>query len=167
MGWASARLFFSMFEVLKDKINKFKNLDINKIAYDIASTRTHKTLVIQLNTEGKPTSQLYEKGKDSKGKVLQGKSILKGGEYSPITRAKKAQIGQRYDHPTLKDTGNFYLSFQVVPYNGGFTINADPNKDGMNLFNELGENILGLDDENLQILIDFYKNAIQTRLQSL
>lgn len=156
-----------MFEPIKNIVDKFKKLDINAIAYQIASTRAHSTLVIQLNTEGKPTSQLYEKGEDSKGNKLKGKSILKDGDYSPITKAKKAQIGQRYDHPTLKDEGYFYLSFRVMPYQGGFIITADPIKDETNLFDELGEDIVGLNQENLEILREYYKYEIQKKLKSL
>ena len=64
-------------------------------------------LVISLNTEGEPTSQLYELGEDSLGKALQGKTILKGGEYTPFTKSIKQEKGQRFDNPTLKDSGAF------------------------------------------------------------
>lgn len=142
------------------------NLDVDQIAYDIAQTNEHKRLVIALNTEGKPTSQLYQLGEDSLGRGLIGKTILKDGSYTPFTVNEKNQKGQRTDHPTLKDSGAFYASFIVRPYKGGFEIDADPIKDNTNLFNELGEDILGLNDENLQIIINFYKDAITEALQN-
>jgi len=142
-------------------------LDVDNIAYNIAQTNEHKRLVISLNTEGEPTSQLYELGEDSLGKGLQGKTILKDGEYTPFTKNEKSIVGQRYDHPTLKYTGAFYASFVVKPYKGGFEIDADPVKDDTNLFDELGKDILGLNDENLQIVINFYKDAILESLEQI
>lgn len=142
-------------------------LDVDSIAYDIAQTNEHKRLVISLNTEGKPTSQLYELGEDSLGRGLIGKTILKDGNYTPFTVSEKRSKGQRTDHPTLKDSGAFYASFVVRPYKGGFEIDADPIKDETNLFDELGEDILGLNDENLQIIINFYKDAILESLEQI
>ena len=142
-------------------------LDVDDIAYNIAQTNEHKRLVISLNTEGKPTSQLYELGENSLGQRLKGKKILKDGEYTPFTKSIKQEKGQRFDHPTLKDSGAFYASFIVKPYKGGFEIDADPVKDETNLFDELGKDILGLNDENLQIIINFYKDAILESLEQI
>ena len=132
----------------------FARLNVNDIAFQIASLDAHKRFVIRLNTEGEPTSQLYELGEDSLGASL--------GDYSPNTiegtasyLGKKAK-GQRTDHITLKDTGDFYKSFVVTPYKGGVRIEADPLKDDTNLFDEFGKEIVGLSKENTELLADFY-----------
>jgi len=152
---------------LRNLLDSFMALDVDQIALDIAKTNAHKRLVISLNTEGKPSSQLYELGEDSLGKKLRGKTILKDGKYTPFTKNKKKEKGQRTDHPTLKDTGGFYASFIVKPYKGGFIIDADATAGDKNLFDELGNDILGLNDENLQIIINFYKDAILKSLEQL
>jgi hypothetical protein len=45
----------------------------------------------------------------------------------------------------------------VVPYRGGFEIKANPFAGDTNLFEELGSDIVGLNDGNLQIVIDVYR----------
>lgn len=150
-----------MFEPLRNIAKFFISLDVDKIAFEIAKTGVHSVLVIQLNTAGKPTSQLYEKGEDSKGKKLADI----GGEYSPLTKDIKQAKGQPIDRVTLRDTGQFYMSFTVTPFRGGFTIDANPIKDETNLFKEWGEDIVGLNDENLQILIDYYKDEFLEKIR--
>lgn len=151
-----------MFEPLRDIAKFFINLDIDKIAFEIASTGVHSVLVIQLNIAGRPTSQLYEKGEDSTGKKLADI----GGDYSPLTKDIKQSKGQPIDRVTLRDTGEFYMSFTATPFKGGFTIDANPIKDETNLFNEWGGNVLGLNDENLQILIDYYRDEILQKIRA-
>ena len=65
---------------------------------------------------------------------------------------------------TLKDTGDFYLSFSVIPFKGGFEITANPIKDDTNLFEEWGKEILGLNQVNLQIIINFYAKTISEKI---
>lgn len=147
---------------LRKVLNSIKNLDIDSIAYEIANTNTFQTLVISLNTEGTPTSQLYEKGEDSRGRSLKeiaGNPNTDSG-YSPFTIREKQSKGQRTDHITLKDTGDFYLSFTVRPFKGGFSIDADPIKDEDDLFKVWGEDVVGLNVENLGIITEYYRNAI-------
>jgi len=144
------------FKDLKNNLQKIADLEINDVAFKIASEKEVKDLVIQLNTEG----QLFELGEDSLGNKLQGKTILKDGQYSPFTIQEKISKGQKIENPTLEDTGGFYSSFVVVPFRGGFTINANPIKGSTNLFDELGIDILGLNDENLGILKDVYKEKV-------
>jgi hypothetical protein len=101
-----------------------------------------------LNTE----EQLFEKGIDALGASL--------GEYSDFTKAVKKANGQRLDHITLEDTGEFYKSFAIKVQNGGFLIIADGQKEDTNLFDRYGKEVLGLTDENLQIVIDAIKEKI-------
>jgi len=137
-------------------------LDVDSIAYEIANTTEFSQLVIRLNTEGEPTSQLYELGVDSQNRELKdiaGNPNTSSG-YSPFTISEKERKGQRTDHITLKDTGEFYLSFTVKPFKGGFSIDANPIKDEDNLFDIWGSEIVGLNEENLQIIIEYYRGII-------
>lgn len=155
------------FKDLKNNLQKIADLKINDVAFKIASEKEVKDLVIRLNTKGEKTSQLYIKGEDSLGNILQGFSgvnWLVDGRYAAFTVSEKIRKGQRYSNPTLENKGDFYKSFIVVPFKGGFTINADFNVTGDqgergNLLDTMrnGIDILGLNDENLQILRGVYK----------
>ena len=106
------------FEPIRKILNDIISLDVDQIALEIARTETFKKLVISLNTEGLPTSQLFELGEDSEGKKLS--SI--GGNYSPFTvKEGNKRSSSLID---LKDTGDFYRSFNVIPFKGGFRIEA-------------------------------------------
>ena len=151
------------FEPLRKLLAAISSLNVDEIALDITKQRSFQQLVIRLNTEGEATSQLYELNEDSKGRKL---SDI-GGDYSPFTieAAKtKGQPKKGVSDIDLKDTGAFYLSFRVEPYLGGFVITADPVKDEDNLFTDWGIDIVGLNEQNLQIVIDFYRNAIQQKV---
>ncbi len=126
-----------------------KDLDIDDIFLDIWKDNKVQNYIIDLNTEGEQTSQLYELGEDSKGRSL--------GNYSPVTIDFKlfGSGDSRIDHITLKDTGEFYESFIVRPKKKGFTIEANPNKDGDNLFSIYGKDIVGLNDDNKELLMAF------------
>ncbi len=137
------------FKSLTDKLQRVADLELNEVAFKIASEKEVKDLVIRLNTQGEKTSQLFELGEDSLGDSL--------GSYSPFTIEKKKKKGQPTNRITLKDTGEFYSSFNVVPYRGGFTIKANPIKEDSNLYDDFGADIIGLNEENLQILRDVYK----------
>jgi len=90
--------------------------------------------------------QLYDKGIDAKSDSL--------GEYSPATIEGtsnflgKKQKGQRYDHITLNDTGEFYNSYVFKNEKDGFLIQADTLKDGTDLADEFGKDIIGLTEDN-------------------
>ena len=101
--------------------------------------------VVELNTQG----QLYDKGVDSEGTPLEAI----GGNYSPKTKAYKAQQGQRYDHVTLEDTGEFYESEKAeFLSDGSILLTANTIKDGEDLQDRWGKNILGLTTESQMIL---------------
>ncbi len=147
----------TFFIPLRNLINGLLSLDVDAIALEISKTNQFKRLVIELNTEGEATSQLYELGEDSTGKSL--------GKYTPFTISEKRKKGQPTDRVTLKDTGEFYSSFEVKPFFGGFIIDANPIKDDTNLFKRYGEDIIGLNDENLELIIKYYLDAFQFELQ--
>jgi len=141
---------------LRNVLNSILSLDVDDLALEIAKQDSLQDLVIELNTE----KQLYDKGEDSTGRTLE--SI--GGAYTPFTVSIKKAKGQPTDRVTLLDTGEFYASFTIKPFKGGFTIDADPNKDDTNLFEEWGDDVVGLNDENLQIVINFFRDAILEKI---
>lgn len=128
-------------------LNNVNNLDLNDIFLAMWKRNDVQDYIIELNTEGEKTSQLFELGVDSLGIGL--------GGYSDFTKNIKSNKGQRIDHITLKDTGEFYKSFKVTPSKKGFVINANPFKDDSNLFDDFGVEIVGLTKGNVKLLLDF------------
>jgi hypothetical protein len=125
-------------------------LDPVRLFISIGNEEDVIDLIIVLNTEGMATSQLYELGIDSKGVALEDI----GGEYSAFTIAEKIRKGQPIDRITLKDSGEFYDSFEVVADSVGFNFIVDPLKGDNNLFEDWGQDIVGLFPPNLKIVIN-------------
>ena len=97
--------------------------------------------MIRINTE----DQLEEEGIDSLGRKL--------GDYSPSTIAYKRRKGQRYDHVTLKDEGDFYNSFNVKVNVNEIIIDADDSsKYNKPLFEVWGVDVLGLTEDNMNYI---------------
>jgi len=142
-------------EQLLKNINK---LDIDDIFQkNVWSRSDSKEYIVQLNTEGQPTSQLFEQGVDSLGNTL--------GEYAPRTKDIKTAKGQRIDHITLRDAGNFYNSYRVIPRKKGFDIVADPIAGDSNLFDDFGEEIVGLTKENEKLMLEFVEEFFENELK--
>jgi len=114
---------------------------IFKLALD---TKVIKELIIFLNTD----DQFGQDHVDSLGNALLN-SLVGRTTYSLFD--EKGRGGKPY---TLRDTGEFWDSFTVLVNQGNIIINADPFKDDDNLFDIYGQDILGLTDENLQVIID-------------
>jgi hypothetical protein len=144
------------FKPLRELLEAIIKLDVDEIALDISRTSTFKKLVITLNTEGLPTSQLFELGEDSQGRRLDDI----GGGYTLFTIYEKLKFNQPIDRVTLKDTGEFYRTFDVIPFKGGFNIVADTLKDGEDLEDRWGDEIVGLNENNTNIIVEFYKERI-------
>jgi hypothetical protein len=148
------------FERLLKNIN---SLDIDDIFKTLWSDSKVQNYIIDLNTEGKPTSQLYELGIDSKGVIL--------GEYATSTIIGtslfegKIDKGQRFDHVTLKDTGGFYETFVVIPKAKGFELKANPLVGDSNLFKDWGDDIVGLTKVNQELLIVFIETDFNKELE--
>jgi len=160
------------FQPIRKVLRAIQLLDIDRIALDISRNNVLQTLVIKLNTEGFPSSQLFQKGEDRFGQKLKGNTIVTDGNYTPFTKEIKREKGQPTDRVTLKDTGDFYMSFRVIPFRGGFEITADGFKQGdistggnTDLLEEFGNDILGLNQENLQIIINYYREAISEKIK--
>lgn len=99
-----------------------------------------RKLIIDLNT----IDQLYNQGVDSRGVSL--------GDYTAYTKSLKQQKGERYDHITLKDTGEFYKSFRIIFTGDALQIVANPIKDDTNLFKEFGIDIVGLTEDSMAVV---------------
>ena len=141
------------FERTKKLFAALKKLDETKIINSILRDKGFQKFIISLNQN----DQLFEEGIDSKGKTL--------GKYSDFTIEIKKEEGQRFDHITLLDTGDFYKSFKVTVSKGGFTITANPVKDDSNLFDDFGEDVVGLTKENLQFVIDAIREKLLTAIR--
>lgn len=154
-----------MLERVEKQLIKWINLDADAIFLDILSNREFQQFMIELNTKGQPTSQLFEQGVDSlsvslgdyAGTTIEGTSSFRG----------KKDKGQRFDHITLEDTGQFYGTFKIE-FGGSsflFKITANPNRNNTNLFDDFGENIVGWTEENLQLIIDEFKPRIKKAIE--
>lgn len=116
-------------------------LNIEDIA-DKAIDKFTLSQIVDLNTD----DQLFEQGIDSKGLAL--------GEYSDVTIEIKKSKGQRIDHITLKDTGEFYSRFKAVKVPDGIELSLNPIRGDSNLVDDFGEDIQGLTDQNLSKIIN-------------
>lgn len=112
---------------------------------ELSKDKEFAQLIVDLNTQ----SQLYDEGINWKGQKL---SDI-GGEYAPYTIEQKEKKGQPTDRITLNDTGDFYDSFRVTFIGGDFLITANPYKGDTNLFKEWGLEIVGLTDENMDLVV--------------
>ena len=101
-------------------------------------------LITDLNSK----IQLGEQSVDSLGNKLFNQMTQSSvyAESDPQGRG-----GQPYQ---VKRTGEYWESFKALIGQGFIIINSDPFKDDDNLFEIYGENLEGLTDANLQILIN-------------
>ena len=125
------------------------NLDENKIVFDILQTRTALEVeILNLNR----IDQLFKQGIDSTGRLI--------GVYSFRTEEISGGRKRAGTHITLFDTGTFYRSFAILPFEDFFKIVANPIREETNLFEEYGEEIVGLTDENIAKLPDLIRPRI-------
>ena len=114
------------------------SLDVDKLLFKIYKNKRTQAFIIGLNTR----EQLFINREDSKGRKL----AEIGGGYSPVT--EEINEGAVFEYqgetnvktagasPFLFDEGVFFGSFTVAPSEGGFTLDADPVRDGTNLFTD-------------------------------
>jgi len=133
-------------------------LDENAMFNAVLTDKGLQKWILDLNR-----SQLFD-GEDSLG--VQLRDI--GGGYSITTQflnqgrtfqvnldgETKSNTKEVGESPFLYDTGEYYESYTFNLGNGLFTITSDPIKDGDNLEDRYGDDLEGLQDENLQKLID-------------
>lgn len=135
-----------MFEAIKRKAEKVKALNQDAILTEILNESDLQKKIVDLNQE-----QLYEGGIQADGTPT--------GDYSGLTIygaagfAGKIEKGQRYDHITLRDTGQFYDSMQVKSLPDAIVIKAN---DPHNL-QERFPHMLGLDRDSINEIIPTVK----------
>lgn len=108
--------------------------------------RDNEHIIIDMNAQ----NQLFERGIDSRGIELRN-----ANPYSPITQKIKQFKRQPFDRVTLRDTGDFHRSFEVIFTQEGFIITANDIKTEK-LIDKYGEHIFGLTAENLKELQEDY-----------
>jgi len=138
--------------LLKEKLNKFLTIDPIGITLEILSDGAIKKQIEDWNRQ-----QLLD-GENSLGIKL---SDI-GGGYSEYTLYLHPE--KKKDVVNLYDTGEFHDSIKVAIDND-LIFTANPLKrddDGRvtNLFKEWGDDIIGLNDENLQNLINKVKDIL-------
>ena len=145
-----------MFEAIRDLTEKVKQLDEGVILNKLIANAEVRKFIIDLNTK----DQLFIKGVDSNNVGL--------GLYAPSTVQSKIDRGipvPSDSHITLFDTGEFYSTFVIIPGKDFFEIDANPIREDTDLFKEYGEEIVGLNDENLQKVIDLFRETISLRVR--
>lgn len=137
--------------------------DILQVASKLARTNVTQTLVKILKrpktkkfiTDLNTKVQLFDEGEDSQG--VQLSSI--GGIYAESTIRLSRPRKQNRSHINLRDTGAFYKTFDItVKPNANFTITADTIKEGTDLQDRWGDNIVGLQDENIVKVMEYLEN---------
>ena len=128
------------FKSVTDILTKASNLN-EDLAWLLSIDNGVKKEIIKLNT----IDQLRDNGIDSLGNSL--------GDYDEIS---VEVFGKRPGHIQLKDTSEFYNSFVVLVRKDSFVIRANTfnqSPDGtVNVTDRFGESIIGLTDENLEVI---------------
>lgn len=145
------------FKKLRDLLELFLSLDFDKMVYDVSITSEFQRFAIDLNTK----EQLFKQGINALGEDLA--SI--GGSYSDYTIKIKIEDGLPYKFVTLYQSGNFYDSFEIEPFVGGFDIEADSDKENGDLVFRWGNEIVGLTDENKSIIARYYLDQIRKNIK--
>lgn len=133
-------------------LTNITKLNKDEILQSALSEKSVQEEIIKLNQR-----QLFDLGQDSEGRYL--------GQYSYLTyQEKQAKFGSFPKHITLYDTGDFYKSMKVDNRQKEFEIKANGQKAEDNLFEKYGQNITGLDSENIEniqpILIPLMQKSI-------
>lgn len=147
--------------LLSDVVKNVKGLGAYSTLFALFQDQEIKEYVIFLNTD----EQLFQ-GIDSEGISL--KSI--GGDYSDFTKDLKQQKGQPIDRVTLLDTGDFYDTFSVEALRDAIIINANTIKEGNDLQDRWGNDLVGLTADNIGDLAeviteDFIKILLEKILE--
>jgi hypothetical protein len=148
--------------LLKKSLNKFLKIDPIKIIRNILSDRAIISLIEDANKQ-----QLFKDNEDSKGNKLSyfGRTGYSELYYDLLQGTKENGISFNVGDPyTIDNTGDFYRSL-TVRIDNLIEFEADPikiNEEGQktNLFEAFGEDIIGLNEENLQKLIEIVKDKL-------
>lgn len=134
-----------MFGAFKKICKNAQNLNTNEVFEGIMDLPRIQEKVVSLNQQ-----QMYEQGENAKGEQI--------GQYAYNTIVGttkyegKIAKGQRYDHITLLDTGEFYGSMKVLTGTEGFLVTGDTEKEDIDI-GLIYPDILGLTQESKSELI--------------
>ena len=133
---------------LSDLIENGKGLDFNPTLFFVFSLDHIQLFAIELNT-GSPNNdeygQLFLHGQDAKGVRLD----KIGGEYADLTKDRKLFEGLPIDRVTLYQDGDLYRSWDFIQKDDSFVLRADTIKDGEDLRDRWGSDIIGLSNESI------------------
>ena len=134
-------------------LKRGKGLDYASTLFFVFSQEDIQLFAIELNT-GDPNNneygQLFLEGVDSEGTKL---SRI-GGDYSPVTEDIKKFTGLPFDRITLYQEGDFYRSWDFLQKADSFTLKANTIKEGQDLQDRWGSDIIGLTNESIQKLAE-------------
>ena len=137
---------------LTDLIENGRALTYESTLFFVFSQDHVQLFAIELNT-GSPNNneygQLFLHGVDAEGVQL----AQIGGDYAPRTVEIKQFEGLPFDRVTLYQEGDFYKSWSFVQKKDSFVLMADTIKEGEDLQERWGDNIIGLNDESITLLI--------------
>lgn len=140
-------------KLITNLIGKLSHFRDNINTYMEAITMDAEDTIIDMNI-----SQMYDKGEKRTGEKITP-------EYAPATVQIKKKKGQPTNRVTLRDTFAFQSSIWVQYYVDSFEIKADDWKTEQ-LVQKYGEEILGLQDPMVKILIDnFYRPSLLNELK--
>lgn len=125
--------------------------NLNEGFYTRKALEQNQQKIVEANVE-----QLYKYGINSLGIRIDTYQ-----PYTPYTVRVKQERGQPYDRVTLRDTGDFQKSFEVVFEPVGFYITATDYKT-QDLIDKYGAKIFGLTRENRQEIAVKYVLPIVT-----
>ena len=137
---------------LWDTLEKIKKLDQNKILREVWEDTLVQDYIIELNT----IEQLFKESIKSDGELLPPYAL------DSYKRAKESIGLAPKGRINLRLSGDFYRSFEVIPNNVGFSIDANTNlyPESGDFIQVYGLDILGLTPENTQLLGLLVKDII-------
>ncbi len=92
--------------------------------------------------------QLFDKGENAKGSIIRP-------AYTPITISLKKAKGQPTDRVTLKDTGVFYFSIDIIANDTELVIESSLSYSKY-LIDKYGDDILGIQEDFLKEFLEKY-----------
>lgn len=127
-----------LFEICDNTIQ----LNPRDILIDILFDKNVQAYIIDLNQQ----SQLFDNQQRADGTILP--------KYAPSTMQHKInRFGQFPERYVLYEDGIFFKSFNIVISDNDFTIAANPMRDGFNILEKFGNDVLGLTDDSIDKLI--------------
>jgi hypothetical protein len=137
---------------LTDFVNKGLDLNKSNVFFHVFSRKDVQEFIVFLNTN----IQLF-RGFDANAQLLEDI----GGSYTAYTIRQKKKKGDPFDRVTLKDTGDFYRSFNVKVFDDEFLIDAYYLKGGEDLRGRWGDDLAGLTELSKEKLNNYVLPQIQ------